>query len=231
MKKNDEDKILRELELGYDFMAKKFSETRKYFWRDLEFIKDYAKDGDAILDFGCGNGRLLELLADKKIIYFGTDISEKLVDMARDRYLEHEKVNFSKIEPGQTSLAFNSDFFNAVYSIAVFHHFPGKKYRKTMAEELYRITKPGGYVIITVWNLWQKKYIKSIVKNWIEKILFKSSLDFGDCHVTFKDNQGNVFKRYHHAFTSRELERLFEKAGFKKGRTISGKNLVFVGRK
>lgn len=230
MKKDDVEKILNSLESGYDFMADKFSETRKHFWRELEFIKDYAKNEDNILDFGCGSGRLLELFSDKKIKYYGVDVSKKLVEIASNNY-SRENTRFSKINTHQTSLSFNNDFFNTIYSIAVFHHFPGKEYQEKMAKELFQITKPGGHVVITVWNLWQVKYIKNIFKNWINKLLLRDFLDWNDCYVTFKDNQGDVFKRYHHAFTTRELKRLFEKAGFKKDRIISGKNIVFIGKK
>ena len=80
------DKILNETEIGYDSMAVKFSETRKYFWRGLEFIGDYVKDGDTVFDFGCGNGRLLELFSDKKIEYCGADVSEKLIEIAKNKY-------------------------------------------------------------------------------------------------------------------------------------------------
>lgn len=62
MKKEIAEKILQETEAGYDLMAGKFSETRKYFWRGLEFIADYTKEGDKILDFGCGNGRLFRTI-------------------------------------------------------------------------------------------------------------------------------------------------------------------------
>jgi ubiquinone/menaquinone biosynthesis C-methylase UbiE len=241
MKKESADKILNEIESGYDLVSDKFSETRKHFWRDLEFIGNYAKDGDSIFDYGCGNGRLLELFSDKKINYFGVDISEKLINLAKNKY-SGENIHFSKINPSQISLAFNDDFFNAVYSVAVFHHMPGKTYREDIAKELYRITKPGGYVIMTVWNLWsvcndvatsggQKKYIGEIIKNWWKKVLGKSFLDWNDCYITFKNNQGEVFKRYHHAFTKREISRLLLKAGFKKEAVKIGKNIVFIGKK
>lgn len=230
MEKLRADRILQEIETGYDLMSDKFSETRKYFWRGLESISDCAKDGDNILDFGCGNGRLLELFSEKNIKYWGVDVSQKLINLAQQRYCG-ENIHFSKVDPSQTSLPFQDNFFNASYSIAVFHHFPGKEYRKAMAEEFYRVTEPGGYVIITVWNLWQKKYIGKILKNWKTKILGKNFIDWNDCYITFKDNQGNVFKRYHHAFTVRELENLFAGAGFKKEKIMRGRNIVYIGKK
>lgn len=225
-------KILSETEAGYDLVAGKFSETRKNFWADLEFIKDYTKDGFKILDFGCGNGRLLELFQNKKIEYFGIDTSQNLINSAKKRYFG-EKIAFSKINPNQTSLTLESYFFNAIYSIAVFHHFPSVEYRKKMARELYRIAKPGGYVVITVWNLWQEKYRKNIFKNWWNKIILKSELDWNDCYITFKNNEGQIFSRFHHAFTKRELKKIFESTGFKTEmcQIIGGKNIVYIGKK
>jgi len=225
-------KILSETEIGYDLMAGKFSETRKFFWRGIEFIKDYAKEGGEILDFGCGNGRLLELFEDKKFEYFGVDASQNLIDLAKHRY-SGGNIEFSKINPSQESLAFADNFFNAVYSIAVFHHFPSVEYRQKIAKELYRITKADGYIIITVWNLWQKKYLKNILKNWWSKIFGKNNLDWNDCQITFKNNEGQIFSRFHHAFTKKELQKLFESVGFKTEmrQIIGGRNIVYIGKK
>lgn len=223
-------KILQETEVGYDLIASKFSETRKHFWRGLEFIGDYAKIGDKILDFGCGNGRLLELFANKKINYYGTDISEKLIQLAKQKYVD---AHFTKTNPSQTSLAFANEFFNTTYSIAVFHHFPSEEYRKKIAQELYRVTKKDGYIIITVWNLWQGRYIKNVLKNWKNKIFDKSDLDWNDCYISFTDNGGNKFQRFHHAFTKRELKNIFSEAGFRveKCKIINRKNILLVAKK
>jgi len=232
MKKEIVEKILNETEEGYDFMADKFSQTRKYFWRGLEFIGDYTNDGDNILDFGCGNGRLLELFSNKAIVYQGADVSSKLIDLANSRYYS-KNIEFLKINTSQTSLSFPDNYFNVIYSIAVFHHFPSKEYREKIARELYRITKSEGHIIITVWNLWQGKYVKNIIKNWKDKLLGRSNLDWNDGYISFKDNQGNIFKRYHHAFIKKEIKNLFEEAGFKmeKCENIDGRNLVFIGKK
>ncbi len=231
MKQSVIEKNLKQTELGYDLIAKKFSETRKHFWRSLEFIKQYAQDGDSILDFGCGNGRLIELFKDKEINYKGVDPSQKLINFAKEQYIENTD-NFIKISPTKVSLPFNDEKFNSIYTIATFHHLPGKLHRLRVARELYRVTKKGGWIVVTVWDLWQTKYKKQIWKNRFKKIIGRSELDWNDCQITFTDNEGKVFNRYHHAFTERELEKLFRKAGFNivEVKKVGG-NIVLVGQK
>ncbi|EKD58764.1 MAG: hypothetical protein ACD_56C00056G0001 [uncultured bacterium] len=153
MNQETANKILSETEAGYDLISGKFSQTRKHFWRGLECIKDYTHSGEKVLDFGCGNGRLLELIGGSDVEYFGVDVSQGLIDLASEKY-SNEKVKFLKLNPIQTTLAFDDNYFNTIYSIAVFHHFPSRKYREEIAKELYRKTKEGGHVIITVWYLW-----------------------------------------------------------------------------
>jgi ubiquinone/menaquinone biosynthesis C-methylase UbiE len=231
MDKKTVNKILSETETGYDLVSEKFSQTRKHFWRGLEGISGYAKEGDNVLDFGCGNGRLLEIFAGKNIGYFGLDVSQKLLDLAKNRYFG-ESASFLKIDPRQATLPFSDNFFNATYSIAVFHHFP-KEHAGKIARELYRVTAPDGHIIITVWNLWQKKYFMNIIKNWLLKIVGRSELGWNDCQISFQDNQGKIFWRYHHAFTPRELKSIFKDAGFtlEKCQGADNRNILLIGRK
>lgn len=228
-------KILFDLESGYDQIADKFSGTRKFFWRDLESVADYVENGDTVLDYGCGNGRLLDILNNKNIDYQGVDTSGELITLARKRYPELAS-KFTKISV-QPSLPFNSDYFNKIISIAVFHHFP-VPYAEDMAQELYRITKPGGKIIITAWNLWQPRFRKNI---WSWKVLSQklfqkgdyNGLGFKDIYIPFKNNNGDVFNRYHHAYTKKDLEKIFLEAGFKteKCEIVSRKNILYTGRK
>ncbi|MEK7598237.1 MAG: methyltransferase domain-containing protein [Patescibacteria group bacterium] len=231
MEKSEAIKILQETEQGYDRIAEKFSETRKRFWGDLEFIKDYVSGGESVLDYGCGNGRLLELFSEKNIDYTGLDISGKMVNLAKGKY-QDPLVKFRKITSFD-SLTFPGNYFNAVYSIAVFHHLPSQALRQKVAKELYRVTQMGGVIVISAWNLWQKKYCGNILVNWANKLIGRSQLDWNDCWIDFKDNRGNVFNRYHHAFGKRELGRLFSQAGFsiERCKIVNKKNIIFVGRK
>ena len=239
MKKNIVDKILNETEIGYDSVAGKFSDTRRNFWRELEFIGDYiggglASIGEAepprVLDFGCGNGRLLELFRDKKIKYFGLDVSQKLIDLARGKYPEHA-TDFHKIS-GSDSLAFPDNFFNVTYAIAVFHHIPSEEKRAELAREIFRVTKPDGRVVVTVWDLSKEKHQKNIIKNRWKKIFGLSHLGWNDCWISFTNNEGKVFQRFHHAWTKNELQEVFMHAGFaiEKCETIGG-NILLVGKR
>ncbi|EKE19912.1 MAG: hypothetical protein ACD_8C00086G0003 [uncultured bacterium] len=233
MKKEIAQKILNETEIGYDSISKKFSQTRKHFWRGLEFIKDYTHENDFILDFGCGNGRLFELIAQTAgVKYLGIDVSEKLIDLAKEKY-GADGATFQKINPNQSTIALKDDSFNTIYGIAVFHHFPSVEYRQEVARELFRAMKSGGHVVVTVWYLWQKKYFKNIFKNWINKMKGESEMDWNDCLISFTDNSGMRIERFHHAFTKGELRKLFESAGFEteKCEIADGRNILYIGKK
>lgn len=248
MKQEIVDKILKQTEQGYDLISGKFSQTRKHFWGNLEFIKDYTKRGDKVLDYGCGNGRLLELFVGRKVDYIGVDVSKKMLDIACEKHTNtgnsREKISFQKISPSQISLPFKENYFNTVYAVAVFHHLPSQKLRLEIAKELYRNLKPNGHIVITVWNLWQKRYRKNIFKNWNNKLKknlflriksgeFLGDLDWNDCWINFTDNEGKKFKRFHHAFTKQGLKELFEQVGFKieKCEIINDWNIVLIGKK
>lgn len=223
MDQKDIEKILLELESGYDLISDKFSATRSFFWPDLDFLRSYVENNDRILDFGCGNGRLLALLKDRPIEYKGVDISDKLIRLAKKKYSE-ESNNFLKVS-SQGTLPFPDDFFNKVFSIAVFHHFP-PSYAEQVARELYRVTLPGGMVIVTVWNLWRREKLKYIVKSFFD-------LNFKNVRIPFKDNQGNVFYRYHRTYTRFDLSGIFRKAGFKDIEVvvINKKNILLTAKK
>jgi len=219
--KIDENKILKNIETGYDQMADKFSSTRNFFWRDLSFIGDYAKAKDKIFDFGCGNGRILEILQDKNIQYWGADVSRKLINLAKTKYPQF-KEHFSKIEV-EESLPFKENFFNLVFSIAVFHHFP-PKYQKKKIKEIYDLLKPDGKIILTAWNLDQDNLIPS--KKW-------ETISEKEAYISFQNNKGEKFSRYHYVFSEEDLRNLLEKAGFQveKCDTISKKNILIIARK
>jgi len=204
MNKETSRKILNSNTKTWNFIAKEFELTRHYSW-DLEEYAKFTRPGMKILDLGCGNGRLIELLKDRKIDYTGIDNSKELIGLAKGKY-----PNQKFLIGNALNLPFKNNSFDVIYSIAVFHHIPSKKLRLKFLKEARRVLKKDGKIVLTVWNLWQRKYLSSIVKYSLLKLTGKSKLDFGDLYIPWQ----NKYQRYHHAFTKRELVKLFKKAGF-----------------
>jgi len=186
----------------FDLIADQFSDTRQNIWPELKELK--FNKNEKILDLGCGNGRLFELF-NNKVKYTGIDISENLVEKAKTKYGNHFKVG------DILSLPFSNEYFDSVWSIAVFHHVPSKELRIKALKEINRVLKKNGELIITCWNLYQPRYYKLLLKFFFSK-LFGSKLDFKDVFIPWK--RVNV-DRYYHAFTKKELKRLFINSGFK----------------
>jgi len=203
--------LLNKTRDDYNKIADYFSSKRRFLPKDIIMLKKYIKKGDKILDVGCGNGILYNLFSNEKndnIEYFGVDISENLINIAKQKY---PKANFQTID--FLKLPFPDNYFDKVYCLATLHHIPSEKYRLTFLKEIHRILKPNGILILTVWYL--LKEFKNIVKNFILKILNKSKLDFGDIFVPFKNSNGQILvNRYIHCFTKKELKRIVQKAGF-----------------
>jgi len=156
----------------YDQFAKDFSDTRDRPWPEFEIFMPEIKTGQRILDLGCGNARLRGYLPETVIRpgdYFGFDISEKLLQIARKNFPKDAffRGNFGK------NLPFGAQNFDWVISIAAFHHLLNKKAQHKFLSEMTRVLKPGGKVFITTWVL-PKKYFwynfwrgRTISKNWI----------------------------------------------------------------
>ena len=68
--------ILKQVKDNYEQTAEEFNQTRSYLWPGLQSLKKFVKNGDKVLDLGCGNGKLRLLFKDYQIDYFGVDNSK-----------------------------------------------------------------------------------------------------------------------------------------------------------
>lgn len=100
-----------------------------------------------VLDFGCGCGRVIRYFykLHSKSSFYGTDIDTESISWCQ--------ASLSRIGTFITNehwppLPFSNGSFDFIYSISVFTHLP-EDMQFAWLEELRRITKTGGYVILT----------------------------------------------------------------------------------
>jgi tRNA (uracil-5-)-methyltransferase TRM9 len=197
--------ILEKTKEDYNSIAKEFSATRREIWEELNFLFEDLKEGEKVLDLGCGNGRWYKIFKEKKVDYFGIDNSEKLIEIAKENFPD------AKFFVGDAlNLPFPDNFFDKVYSIALLHHIPSEDFRIKVLKEAKRVLRPGGILILTCWRIHQWREIFALLKYTLLKLIGRSKLDFKDFFVPW----GKKMLRYYHFFTQRELENLVKKVGF-----------------
>lgn len=207
MKRDYAEYLINKTKSDYNLISGEFSITRKEAWQETDFLfNNYLTKGDKVLDLGCGNGRYYELFKNKEIDYIGVDSSEKLVNIAKEKY---PAVKFQAEDA--LNLPFPDNHFDKIYSIAVLHHIPSKELRMEFLKESKRVLKKDGILILTVWKFHQLKEICSLIKYSILKLIGKSKLDFKD----ILEPWGKKTDRYYHWFSKKELIILAKKSGFK----------------
>lgn len=104
--------------------------------------------GMKVLDVACGSGNLAVIAARQGCAVSGVDIAANLLAQARERAAaEHLKIEF--VEGDAEALPYAEQTFDAVVSMygAMFAPRPD-----LVAAELFRVTKPGGFVAMANWT-------------------------------------------------------------------------------
>lgn len=149
-------------------ILQRFWHTRRF--SEVEKLTELAK---TVLDIGCADGTFTKIIFNKtkaeKII--GIDVLKRSIGYAEKRFAKNKKMKFHVADVHQ--LPFRGGEFDAVFCLEVLEHVvdPLK-----VLQEVYRILKKGGYVIVLVpsenwlfhsivWPLWQMMPGKNIWKH------------------------------------------------------------------
>ena len=185
----------------YNTIAKEFDTTRYRPWSCVEDFLDNIPKESVIGDIGCGNGK--NMMYRKDCLNYGCDFSESLVNICLQK-------NLNVICGDILSIPYQTNSFDFTICIAVIHHLSTVEKRKKAIEELERVTKKGGKILVLVWAFEQEKDSRR---------KFTTQENF----VDWRDKQQNLLgKRYYYVFQKNELESLvdekkIEKSFYEKG--------------
>ncbi|MFZ2151891.1 MAG: methyltransferase domain-containing protein [Minisyncoccia bacterium] len=205
MNQSDAKEIVASVKDAYNKVATPFVASRARDWDEFEIITPYINSTITLLDAGCAHGRLVPTLLKhnlKKENYTGIDISENLIDKAKELFPD------IRFDVGDVcNLPYQDSMFDVTISSAVLHHIPSQELRVQMIQELVRVTKPGGKIILLVWNAFHFPHLwKSITISYIKALFTFGKYERGDMYLPFF---GKDTKRYVHAFTEKSLRKLF----------------------
>ena len=192
----------KQLKKAFDYIADDFDQTRKYQWKDFKFLENYLKilKNQKILDLGCGNGRANNFFKRFKLQYTGLDSSKNLLAKAKQNFPQ-EKFIYGQMEK---KIPFKNKSFAAISAIASFHHLFNAKDRQKCLQEIHRVLKPNGLLMMTVWNMQQEKF-NTIRKKALLRSILCPFWEKNDLIVPFGKKK---IPRYYYAFSPQNLKKI-----------------------
>lgn len=137
---------------------------------------------DAILDFGCGCGRLARMFKGHPNKIAGCDIDARHVRWIQQN-LSFMEAKVSKVTP---PIPYRDNEFEAVISISIFSHLTEKSQNQFLAE-LHRVCRPSGMLFLTVHG--QRALNRAISEPTIRAMLDMEESRFRQAQRDFADNR------------------------------------------
>ncbi|MFH1068937.1 MAG: class I SAM-dependent methyltransferase [Candidatus Glassbacteria bacterium] len=157
-----------------------------YFSHLLRFASSLNTESP-ILEVGCGTATTSLWLANEfGMVPYGVDFSEAAISEASRKFLANGLDPFTLSVTDVTSLPFENNTFPLVFGKTVFEHFD---YPDLAAREIFRITAPGGFVVMDVPNS-RNSFLRNATLRYL--------------------NQSYTI----HTYTIEELSNFFEQANF-----------------
>lgn len=115
-------------------------------------LSQFEPSETKILDYGCGQGRLLAEILGSGFDAFGMEMNEGMRKFAETETAPWSGEESRVVSGGKDELAnILSDSFDVVIVIGVFQYLPPDEYQETL-REIRRITRSGGHMVATYQN-------------------------------------------------------------------------------
>jgi ubiquinone/menaquinone biosynthesis C-methylase UbiE len=198
------------IEKTWDSIAESFHKTRMSPWQQvIDFISELHINA-IVGDFGCGNGRHTHEIARSGRKAIGIDISYKLLQIIQNN--KETKQNINLIHGNVVNLPLKNHCLTDIIFIASLHNIPRQNQRMQSLYESFRVLKPGGQMLLSVWNQ-NHKNIDTIFDNVSMMDMDQKFLEPGDAFIFWTQDKLKI-PRYYHLYTEEEIRKEVTSAGF-----------------
>lgn len=196
----------------YENIAINFSKTRFNTWNWIDDFIRLLPINSTILDVGCGNGRNMKY---DNHDFYGLDNCIEFIKISKN-------ISHNVILSEMTSIPFKNNYFDAILSIASFHHLSNEIRRKQCLKEMHRVLKPNCKLLLSVWSINQSHNKK-----------LHNTFSYGNNIVPWKDYNKNIIgNRYYYIFNIIELTNLINEFFIiEKHDTINGNEIFYLIKK
>jgi SAM-dependent methyltransferase len=118
----------------------------------------------AVLEIGCGVGRLLKPLSRRVRRAVGVDLSDEMIRRGREYCAAPPNVELRRTDGGLEGLADGG--FDFVFSHIVFQHLPRKAYVDRYFRDAARVLRPGGLLRVQVDGRSRQFFRRVVADSW-----------------------------------------------------------------
>jgi methionine biosynthesis protein MetW len=166
------------------------------------------REGEKILDVGCGDGSFFHYIKDKFRRLYGIEIAKEAAGTAKKQGITLSLTDLN------LSLPYKDNTFDAVSCMEVIEHLLDPY---LLLSEIYRVLQPNGQLVLTTPNI---RYFRNLYKLIFKGIFPHTTPD------TFVWGGGHL-----HFFTRKDINGLLAEVGFKRIQFFINQDQFFLSRK
>jgi len=212
------EKLLRLNQDFYATYAQSFAATRHNVQPGVQRLIPQIMQANVVLDLGCGNGNLAELLKSEGFCgsYVGVDENAYFLEQAEAAVQDAASGSYTF---RQGSLANCScleliDHADAICSFAALHHLPGSELHQQLFSSVSATLSPNGRFFLSCWQVLGNQRLEKHLVPWSPLGITDETVGQADLLMDWRADPGKPAKlRYVHHFSPSELHVLGESQG------------------
>lgn len=142
-----------------------------------------TEDVPRVLDFGCGLGRTLRFLRDRRYELFGCDVHAAAIQWAASAFPDIRFEINAEVPP----LHYGSATFDAIFAVSVFTHFD-ETAQRSWAQEMARCLRDQGVLVLTTMGPHALSGFPNLNTPERLQVLARAGFDYVPAAGSFNDN-------------------------------------------